>query len=143
MTQINYVVFDATGRILGSGHCADADLGLQPNGWPAGAAVLQVAAATDPNLNYVTGEPPTQGVAARPTFSGSLDKTAISANGTDAATLSGLPNPTTVTLTGPQGRNTYTVTDGSFALTTAWPGAYRIDIDPFPQLPASFTVNAS
>lgn len=51
------------------------------------------------------------------------DKTAIDADGVEVATWSGLPNPTTVHVTG---QGVYTVTDGTFEFSAEQPGEYVV-----------------
>lgn len=91
--------------------------------------------------------------AARPLLStvATWNKTSITANGTDSATLSGLPNPTTIVIDLPAGSTidssitlTYTITDGSFTLTANAPGTYTIHAyDPFPYQTYSQTITAT
>lgn len=74
----------------------------------------------------------------RPQMTAALDKTFILANTEDVATVSGLPEPCTVTFKGQQ----YEVTDGSFGFHVDIPGTYVVDIEAWPHLPATFTVEA-
>ena len=59
---------------------------------------------------------------------GALDKTSITANGTDQATINNLPQPCTVTFKDQQ----YEVTDGSFGFTADIHGAYTARVEAWP-----------
>ena len=74
----------------------------------------------------------------RPTMPGTLDKPQILADGLDLATISNLPQPCTVTFSD----QTYLVEDGEFAFTADIPGSYTVEVEAFPHLPATFTVEA-
>lgn len=74
----------------------------------------------------------------RPVMPGTLDKPQILADGNDLATISNLPQPCTVTFKGQQ----YPVEDGSFSFTANIPGSYTVEVEAFPYLPATFTVEA-
>jgi len=69
-----------------------------------------------------------------------LDKTEIIANAQDQAIISGLPNPTVVTV---DEIGAYEVTDGDFEFTVDTSGEYQIICKAFPYLDKEFTVNAS
>lgn len=104
-------------------------------GAPSGTTILVTAVKPDPTVSYVSGGVLT----VRPAFGGTFDTTAIAADGADAATITGLPNPTRVLINGvPE-----TVTDGEIVFTTEEPGAYLIAIDPFPSAPISVEITAS
>lgn len=136
----NFVVHDAAGKIFGSGACLDSDLALQTAGWPEGAAVLSTDIFHAPDDHYVDAG----AVLPRPAFPGTLDKPAIAANGADSATLSGLPNLTTLSLAGPHGTSDYIIADGVFVFATTWPGLYVIKMTPpFPARPGQVTIHAS
>ncbi len=77
-------------------------------------------------------------IAQRPTMPGTLDKPQILADGLDLATISNLPQPCTVTFAG----QTYLVEDGEFAFTADIHGSYIVEVEAFPHLPATFTVEA-
>lgn len=61
-------------------------------------------------------------VLARSTFPGSWDKLDITADGTDAATLSGVPHGTEIECDGV----IYVIEDGDFSLATSTPGAFTV-----------------
>jgi hypothetical protein len=105
-----------------------------------GQTAMETDAFYHPNSYFVS-----QGkVAARSALTANLDKTSIKADGNDTATIAGLPNPTVLYLRGPHGGEQISVTDGSFVLTTTWPGTYQIrTLDAWPFLPASWSINAT
>lgn len=81
---------------------------------------------------------------ARPANPATIDTTAIQANGTDEATISGIESGATVTVTDANGQTAYVVTDGALEVTADEPGTIRIDVQGvFPTLDKSFTVTAS
>ncbi|MFV3131961.1 hypothetical protein [Niveispirillum sp. KHB5.9] len=57
-----------------------------------------------------------------------FDKTSILADGTDIATLSGLPDPCTVLVNGEE----HTITGGTLELDADYPGTWRVEIRHFP-----------
>lgn len=75
-------------------------------------------------------------ISTRPAMPGSLNKTCIRADGTDYATVLGLPKPCTVTFC----ETPYEIDDGEFCFTVDLPGTYEITVEAFPFLPAKFTV---
>lgn len=92
--------------------------------------------------HYIAGSPPA--VTARPTPASTLDKSTITANGTDAATLSGIPAGSSVRVTDSNGTTDYTVNDGTLEITADDPGTITITVTPaFPYKPLTVTVTAS
>jgi hypothetical protein len=75
----------------------------------------------------------------RPEIPAVIDKTAIAADGVDVATISGLPNLSTITVAG---IGKYSVTDGTFELTTQTPGIYQVLAEADGYLPKEFVVHA-
>lgn len=100
----------------------EAPLYERPNEIPA-VQVMACNAAPDMFGDYVVGG----AVVQRPTLP-SFDKTSILANGSDTATLSGLPDPCTVLVNGQE----YIVTGGTLELDAGYPGTYRVEIRHFP-----------
>lgn len=81
---------------------------------------------------------------ARPATSCPLDKTTITANGTDTATLSSIPVGASVTVTDSNGTTTYAATDSTLEITADDPGTITITITPaFPYKPLTVTVTAT
>jgi hypothetical protein len=137
----NFLIYNSLGKILRYGSCQDADVPLQARD---GEAVLDYtgtpwAGALTDGLHYIdlSGQKPA--IAERKPFPGTASKTIISANGVDASVISGLPNPTQVTV---EPGGSYTVTDGTFEFSTEVPGAYTIRCVARNRLPAVFTVEA-
>lgn len=75
----------------------------------------------------------------RPKISATVSKSTIVADGADIASISGLPQPCTVTLEG----QIYRVEDGTLSLTTDIPGSFLLTVQAWPYLDAEFTVEAS
>lgn len=93
-----------------------------------------VGGHSDDLIHYVDGGL----IVNRPTMPCTIDKPQILADGNDLATISGLPEPCTVSFKGEE----YEVTDGSFSFTANIPGIFTVEIEAFPYLPATFTVEA-
>lgn len=66
-------------------------------------------------------------VTPRPTLP-AFNRTSILANGTDTATLSGLPDPCAVTVNGVA----HSIVGGTLELDADYPGTYRVEIRQFP-----------
>jgi hypothetical protein len=72
-----------------------------------------------------------------------LDKASILSDNTDTATISGIPNPSTFQVTGPEWVNGE-VLDGTLAFTTDEPGEYTITItSDHRYLDKEFTIDAN
>lgn len=108
----DYVLYDAAGKIVAT--MTGGDFELEHN-VPAGIAALEGHVDIDSHFVQLT---PTPVVAARqmisPTVSG--------------ATVSGLPNPCTVTIEG----SVYTVTDGELTLSADLSGTYDVKLSAGP-----------
>lgn len=74
----------------------------------------------------------------RPKISATVSKSVILADGADIASISGLPQPCTVTL----GGHRYRVEDGVFGFTTDVPGTFSLTVQAWPYLDAEFIVEA-
>lgn len=74
----------------------------------------------------------------RPKISATVSKSVILADGADIASISGLPQPCTVTLGGQR----YWVEDGVFGFTTDVPGTFSLTVQAWPYLDAEFIVEA-
>lgn len=141
------IVDNTTGKILSQ---VGIDLDNDPNGvinnTPSGTtAYLGTSDDKSETHYYVAGIK-----TARPAFSmvGFWNTTSITANGTSAATFSGLPNPTTIIVMVPyiKGLNQpgpITETSGSFTLTTTVAGQYKVIFDAFPYLQQVTTITAT
>jgi hypothetical protein len=78
----------------------------------------------------------------RPTNPATLTNTIIAANGTDTTTLTNLPDPCTVTFTGPGISLMEDVTGGTATFTTDTLGAHTVKVVAFPYLDWEGTFNA-
>lgn len=131
---INFVRYNTTtGAILGFGELADeAGLPLQEALYPDDGFV---ADRGDPDTQYVDllSEPPA--VVARPTFAITTDKTSITADGADTATISGIPAGTLVTLLASDdfGEASEVINSGSTTITTVHkvPHILRFNLFPY------------
>jgi hypothetical protein len=103
---------------------------------------LPVDSRPNEESHYIAGSPPT--VTARPTLPCTLDKTTITANGTDTATLSSIPIGATVAVTDGNGVTTYTATDSTLEITADDPGQISVTVTPaFPYIALTVTVTAT
>lgn len=131
--MISFTVYEtATGAIRSSGRCHEDDLQLQD--FITGTSVIE--GASGPDTHYVLDGVITEKIA-MPAF----DKTAIYVDLSDAATVTGLPNPTTATITGNEyalvdGELTqslkateHLITDGTLRLVADTWGEYRVRLD--------------
>lgn len=119
-----FAVFDvADGRIVTSGSMPDFMVPLQ-----AGAGQKWVI--TPDGVHYRTHyiSDVDLGLWALKAALPAPDKTAVTADGADAATIVGLPNPTFYKIAG-DGDDAGTVTDGTLVLTFTAPGRYRLLLD--------------
>jgi hypothetical protein len=78
------------------------------------------------------------GVTERPALPVHLSRTEIKADGKRMATITGLPQPTTVVIND----EAHVIADGRLDLVSDMPAEYRITIDRWPYLPWSATVIA-
>lgn len=138
---MKFVVYkNFNGMILRAGECPDDWLSSQAN---TGETAME-ADADDANY-YISGG----SIAARPTLSAVWNKTTITANGADQAIFgSGLPNPTTVSVTvvpeGVQIPDPEDVTTGTFSFATPIAGAYTVIVTPpFPYIPVTQVITAT
>lgn len=93
-----------------------------------------VGGHSDDLIHYVDGGL----IVNRPTMPCTINKTTITADSTDTAIISNLPEPCTVTFKGQE----YEVTDGTFGFTADLPGTYAVKVEAWPHLDATFTVEA-
>ena len=120
--MIRYAVYiTATGRITRTGTCVASDIDLQPG---AGASVKEIPSGIEvaDETHYVDGS---SEFASRQTVTATWDKTTIDADGTDEATLSGLPEDCTVY----EGDNSIEIDGTVFVFAADAIGDYRILID--------------
>lgn len=92
-----------------------------------------------PDLAYYV-HPQTQIPTPRPLLELTVDKTRVVCNGSDVATVSGLPIPCLTKINGEE----IWVDDGSLELTFELAGVYRIELDPpWPYRPATVEIIAN
>jgi hypothetical protein len=145
MTMVSFVAYNlSTGQILRGGQCDPSLLAEQPQNPAEGAMTPSQKVYPRDWYIDVTQLPPVE--TARPAFTGTIDKTSLTSNGTDACTLSGLPNPATITVIGPSGQSQQTattVTTGSFKFTTTASGKYSLYVSAFPMKDYNVTIWAN
>jgi hypothetical protein len=145
-----FILIDANGRVKQTQTTSAILSNLEP---PVGKTFVQVTIEKinyfnawlqtgDHQLTYLTydsqsGEFTSHSLSEVPA---TIDKTAITANGTDFATISNIPNPSNLIV---QSIGVYKITDGTFEMTTQVKGAYHIVIESEGYLPKEFTINAS
>jgi hypothetical protein len=78
----------------------------------------------------------------RPTQSSVVDVSEINVSTEEQATFTLLPDPCTVTISGPNGIESVEITGGTLEFTAAFPGDYTMTFEAFPYLPYSVTINA-
>lgn len=123
---------DPSGRILTVHQCSSA---LAAEGYPAQGRKVYVTSLPDARTDYVDAQ---DAVQPRPALAG-FDKTAITADDTDAATLTGLPDPVTVHVDGVA----HEITGGMLTITSPMPATYAVEIrDAFPYLPFTAEITA-
>ncbi|MCW2242274.1 hypothetical protein [Azospirillum canadense] len=119
----------ATGRVLGT-------LTLPPSGLPLQTVPLYLG-VLDSATQYV--DPASGEARERPLLDLTVDTTTIRADGSDVATISGIP-PGTVVYS-PLGR--HVIDDGVLEYTTVYPGDHRFVIDAFPAQRQEVTIHAN
>jgi hypothetical protein len=138
----HFAVCDANGKLRRWGHCAlKSDALLQASVADDVVIMHNLAGQISDATHYVDQMQRLVSRPALPPFP--LDKLTIAADGVDTATISTLPNPTTVTVHGPNGNAQYQVTDGVFQFSAEIMGAYFILCDAFPSAPQLFTITAT
>jgi len=126
MSPKYFIVYeDTTGKIIRRGKCHPDAVSAQAS--ETGESSLETLGLIDADTNYVSSSVVTSRASNPATLSGST----IIANGVDTLTLSNIPNPTTVKITGPISSEVE-VTDGTLDITVDEPGAYTLFLDSFP-----------
>lgn len=109
-----YVLFDpATGRITQSGICDDAAFAVLQN-------AIEVSGPVDDSMWYVVAG----ALAPRQPFPGAWDRTTIVANGSDVATLSGVPAGLQMRVAA----DVLVINDGILEVSAALVGRYTVEI---------------
>jgi hypothetical protein len=102
--------------------------------------------ASDPNTQYVQVFNGVEIVVDKAVLQVAVDKTAITADGEDFATLTGLPNPCEIIIDDPDPTVETTTTQvfgGGFEFAAATPGVYTIEVRRFPFLPWKVEITAT
>lgn len=121
-----------TGRILGKLSIPDFD----QDGFDLHNSLL-IEGDFDEAVSYlVDGQ-----MADRPESEATCDRTDITADGHDIATISGLPVPCSVWITGPV-MATADVDEGAIEFSASVPGEYRITVEAFPVRRYEVTIHA-
>lgn len=136
--NINYVTYIvATGQIRNKGNCLP-DVFERKIPRP-GTALLQVS-SVDPKVQYV--DTVTDTIIDRPVMGSSIDKTTITANASDTATVSDIPVGTRIQLWRFNSLLFDTaVDDGEFGLTVMETGTYTIKLTNFPDQDEEYSVD--
>jgi hypothetical protein len=139
-----YVNYDSTGVITQVGMVPDFLFAFMPTP-PAGLSRAALS-SIPPDFNaYQAAHWVNSGtVTAKGVIGAAIDTTTIAADGTAAATITGLPMPCTVTVSGALSAGPLTVTDGTVVLTCDHPGDLILNVTAEPAwLPYTVTVHAS
>jgi len=127
----NYIAYDNNGKILWVMDNSSID-------------ETQTDMANEVNVMEGMADDETQYVdngviADRPSMNLSVDKTTITANGTDEATISNIPSGATATCEG----ESLTIDDGELVFTADMAGTYTITFECWPYLDEEVTINAT
>lgn len=132
---VKFLVHDASGRIKRTGYCDKNDVALQA--MLEGESVIQDDGQYNDITHYVD---PSGAVQPRAELPSNFDKLTIFGNGTDVATLSGLPVGTVVTV---DGASKHQVDDGVFEFTAILPAVYDISVVAWPYFDKAFQIKAT
>lgn len=130
----SFIVFNDQGEILRTGSCPGSMFAIQSE---AGENITEGSA--DDVIQYIDTSLGIPSIANKPALGASIDKTEIVANGTDLATITGLPDNTTVTVD----NTTYEVTDGELEFSSDVPGTFEIVCTAARRLSQVFIVEAT
>ena len=137
---IKYVSYDeVTGEIKSTGKCTSASLAAPY--LVSGVSLLEVVSATQEE-NYI--DVGTLDVLVRPAMPTSIDKTAISADGSDACSVTDIPTGSIVAVDSVLLEGVgMLVNDGFFEFTTEEAGEYTIYIRHFPHQQKEYEIVAT
>lgn len=128
---MNYIVYEnLTGKITKTGRCPVDMVALQAGD---GRTVIE-GTANDLTEYVVAGA-----VTPKPAMPVVIDKTEVTADGVDTATMTGLPDPCTLRV---QGEN-HLVEGGEAEVSFDLSGQYVVKIVAFPYLDFEVTINAN
>jgi hypothetical protein len=129
-----FAICDALGGVRGAGSCAAETLGYQVPLIPGGSIAVVGAGTHDAILANIGGYRLLNGVVvARDAMALAVSSTTITADGVDEATITGLPDPCSVTISGAVSWGPGDVTGGSLTLTATTPGAINVTVASEPQ----------
>ena len=121
----------STGEILNTVSDGDPTDKFDPPGLPTDwGALTSVVNEPDPDTQYVVGT----AIVARDVSQCSLDKINSTANGTDKATISNIPNPSIARIKDDNGEFDIEVDDGILEITAETAQTITVCISSFPQL---------
>lgn len=142
-TNQNFVHYDeATGAVFASGHCPESALEVNSLLYPdLGFLETPDKVVPETQMVDIAANPPV--VVSRPVFPIVTNKTTIQADGSDTATISGIPAGTTVTLlgTGDFAESSEVVNSGSTAVTTVVRTPMVFRFEKFPYRVMEMTIN--
>lgn len=122
-----------TGRILHRITIPDYDT----EGYDLHHSLLHEGVVDAATHYFVAGAP-----VERPPQKTMVDVTTITANGVETATISGLPAPCRVRVSGPWEGDAVEITDGVMSFAAALPGRYTLHVEAFPCLPWEVAIDA-
>lgn len=135
----NYTMYEIkTGRVIQIGSSLDINLHLKKS---AETGIVLDAHAS--STQYVSAGKLCERPSMVEDLGVSLNKVDILADGVDAATLSNLPDSSTVIYRGPDSVRRELVQDGTIEFVTDIPGEHSIRIECFPYLPEEVTIHAT
>jgi len=132
------------GVVEGFGSCPDAETPLQ--GGHRGLQSVAISPALYEEIRLAPLDYRLQGdaIARKPAMAATIDRTSIKADGVETATISGLPDPCKVTVSGAVALAPTTVTGGSLDLSSTVRGSLTVRIERDPEFRAwTATINAT
>lgn len=94
-----------------------------------------VEGSPDDRFAYVLGG----SIVDKPTMPATIDKTTVTADGIDFVTISNLPNPSTVSVSG----QTVVVEDGTLTIKVGYPRDYLVEVESWPYLNWEVTIHGT
>jgi hypothetical protein len=125
---MRYLVYKvANGRILGEFHGDELpdSYSIDP-----GLGAMEITGAESRETHYLAGNP--LALAIRPLMPVVINKTTITANGTDAVIVAGIPEGTSVVVSDVNGQHRYEATDGTFEVTADDPQRIVVSLNLWP-----------
>ena len=143
MTLTYYAIYDSTtGEIRSYMSCDPSEIAAST---PSGCSYLALTSLPDGEWYIDLTSTPT--ITAKPAFTGSWSSTSITADGVSSASISSLPNPTTIQFDSFPGAidaiPNHIETSGTFSFTTTYPGSYTVRVMAFPYTDFITTITAT